>query len=279
MLQAAPRTSIARRTYASLYNRLRGAMSRHDWLAHALRVVRFGAVAGPLRPALIKFCRGRSRNEPVPVRPDSIFRDFDPAAAAASLRAEGYARGLLLPPELVDRLAGHFGPVRSHVLTNPHNDCPAVLEVAHDPGLVDVARRYLGAEPILYGTHIWGTPAGTASAHGSRFHFDVPDVKSMVAFFYLCDVDRQATPHVVVRGTHDRKTFRQMLRIYLPDDEARRSYGDRVTVITGPRGTGFCEEQTIFHKALSGSTKPRVILAVTYTLRRRPPRSGAVARP
>jgi hypothetical protein len=54
----------------------------------------------------------------------------------------------------------------------------------------------------------------------------------------------------------------------LTDTLAQAKYGDRIKVVTGPRGTGFFEEQTIIHKQALPQ-EPRVALLITHSLRRR----------
>lgn len=257
------------RAAISPVTRFRAYMHRTPWLFHVLRTARFRAMVGPWRPLVVRCFQSFGRNQPIATNNETIFPDFDPAEAARRMDEEGYATGLRLPDGVVTRLTEFFGPISHTVDFNPHLDSPDANAVAHDPRMVELARRYLGAEPILYGTNLWWTLPEMGPQHAHRFHFDVADVRSMAVFFYLTDVDEGCGPHCVIAGTHRNKTFHQSFRLYMEDEDARRWYGDRVRVITGPRGTGFAEEQTIFHKAMLAE-RHRLVFTVTYTLRRRP---------
>jgi len=235
----------------------------------AARLVRFTIMAGPLRDVAIRFIQARSRNVPLETCDKSIFPDLDLAAMADRLERDGYTPGLRLPRDLVDTLQAFYSDSTPTPYSNPHVSCPAMRAVTHDPNLVALARLYLGVEPILHSTHIWRTRAGSWNKHGNRFHFDVADFKSLVVFFYLSDVGPGSGPHVVIKGTQRRKSFPQLLNPYKSDEEAASRFGDRVELVLGPKGTGFCEEQTIFHKALP-PLSARLTFAIIYTLRRPP---------
>ena len=88
-------------------------------------------------------------------------------------------------------------------------------------------------------------------------------------FVYLTDVDEQSGPHVVIRGTQRRVTPSQILRRTISDEYARRKYGERIEVITGPRGTGWFEDITSYHKQAAGPNV-RLMLSIIYSLHRRP---------
>jgi hypothetical protein len=156
---------------------------------------------------------------------------------------------------------------------DPHRRCRAVWRVAHDPQALAVARHYLGADPIVHNSVIWRTRGIGDASHFShmhifRFHFDVADIKSLVLFVYLTDVDETSGPHVVIRGTHRRKSLWATLKLYLDDAIAQQRFGRRIDQITGARGTAFFEEQTAYHKQLMPK-RPRTMLRITYTLARR----------
>jgi hypothetical protein len=157
---------------------------------------------------------------------------------------------------------------------NPHEHSEAIQRVAYDTGLLSVIREYIGTEPLFVGSYLWWnqlmkTPDIEAQRpHGQKFHFDVPDFRSLVVFFYLCDVDEGTSPHVVIEGTHTTKSLKEIRNYYLTDAEAQEAYGNQIRVITGPAGTGFFEEQTIFHKHIRPK-KPRLMLGLSYALQRR----------
>jgi hypothetical protein len=145
-----------------------------------------------------------------------------------------------------------------------------------DPHVLSVVRRYIGTEPLFVGTALWRSriaPCANSDYHGrtyaQKFHFDVADFRSVTLFIYLTDVETaDAGAHVLIEGTHQIKSMREIVTPWLTDSLAQAKYGDRIKVVTGPRGTGFFEEQTIIHKQALPQ-QPRVALLITYSLWRR----------
>ena len=77
-------------------------------------------------------------------------------------------------------------------------------------------------------------------------------------------------PHVLIEGTHKRKSFGELRDRVLDDQVAQKKYGNRITAILGSRGAAFLEDTTSFHKVADG-TKNRLMLSIHYVLRRRVP--------
>jgi hypothetical protein len=167
---------------------------------------------------------------------------------------------------------------------NPHNECEAIRQLAHNEKLLQIARQYLGAEPILWLSQLkWSfgdsdekkkllpSPYREPTQYdGDAFHYDTLDFKSLTVFIYLTDVDPDSGPHVVVQGTHQSKTFSDLCHIILSDEAAERKFGDRIKMILGPKGTVLFEETSCFHKAARCKTK-RLMLSMDYVLQRTPP--------
>lgn len=235
-------------------------------------------MVGPARPLAIASARLVRKAESTPETPTTLFPGFAPEAAAEQMERDGFAPGLMLPPGHVEAMREELARTGSSRCQDPHLKWPAASEVARDPAILELARRYFGAEPILFTSIVWLSTPSSPTEHQHRFHFDVADFRSMTVFFYLTDVDVESGPHTIIRGTHRRKGLSECGRIYLTDDEAERRFGDRIQVITGPRGTGFAEELTAYHKALPSKDQDRLMLGITYTLTRRP-KSGRVVIP
>jgi len=108
-----------------------------------------------------------------------------------------------------------------------------------------------------------------APAEDGLFHYDLVDIKALTVFVYLTDVDEDSNPHVVIPGTQTRRTPAQILRRSLSDREAERRFAGRMRTITGPRGTGWFEDITTYHKQAGGG-KVRLMLTLLYSLHRRP---------
>src|SRR5262249_11950284 len=105
---------------------------------------------------------------------------------------------------------------------------------------------------------------------GHAFHYDIHDVKSLTLFVYLTEIGMDSCPHLVIEGTHKRKTLKDLRNRFLDDKVAQQKYGNRVTAILGSKGTAFLEDTTLFHK-VAGGTKKRLMLSIHYVLRRRIP--------
>jgi hypothetical protein len=236
--------------------------------------VRMCALTGPWQPLLLSYCRAFRQRPPLRTLPKSILPSFNSAEVAAKLQEDGWAQPFRVPPAQVDAIVEFVERSRQQSYDNAHLSCAAVRDLALDPQVVDVVRRYVGGEPSLYHSIIWRSKGLAADdpghdTHLFRFHFDVADVKSLTLFVYLTDVDEQCGPHAVISGTHRRRSLWKTALLYIGDAEARRLYSDRINVILGGRGTAFFEEQTVYHRQ-DVPRKPRIMLRITYTLWRVP---------
>ena len=262
---------------ATLYSRLRSALYDTPWLYKIARTIRFAALVGPWRPLLVGHYRRFSRNPKVSAIGPTLVPDVNAAEIASTLEQTGFAIGGILPKDHVCRVAEFCGPMQCAAIINPHEKWDAVKEIAYDPKFLEIARNYLGVEPVVCSSKIWWSIPGaksedrlTAKGHNATFHFDVADYKSLVVFIYLTDVvDRECGPHMVIEGTHKKKTLSDLLKVYLDDDTALRRFGERIKTVLGRKGTFFFEEPTAYHRGV-GAKKPRLILAIDYTLHRKP---------
>jgi hypothetical protein len=270
-------------TYSVLRKRLRDYVGGRDRMLHALRLLRCVLVQGPWQPLLIRYHQARDRHDPLAVRDDALLHDLEAGEAVRRLRRDALARGFTVPGALVDEIATYARAVGLKRIDNPHHDCDAVHRIAHNPRIVEVARGYLETEPILLETKLyWTIPRPdergrvNAPAEGGRFHYDLADLKALTVFVYLTDVFADCGPHVVISGSQARRTPLQILRRNLDDATAYRKYAPRIQVITGPRGTGWFEDITCYHKQ-AGAERNRLMLSIIYSLHRRP--RAEVARP
>jgi len=278
--------------YTSLRARLRVGLNHHETVLGWVRMLRYMLIQGPWHQWLIRHYATRNSNPPLPVRAHSMFDGFDAVAAARELDRDAYTRKLEVPVDVVAGIVEWVQGIDAKRIDDPHVDCEAVARIAHDPSAVAVARRYLGAEPILFTSKIyWTIPRPDArgrvsgAAENGHYHYDLADVKAVTLFVYLSDVDGDSGPHVVIRGTQRRWTPGQILRRTISEEFVRRHYAGRVEEITGRRGTSWFEDITCYHKQAIG-TKNRLMLSIIYSLHRRPlenlemrPASGSDSRP
>jgi hypothetical protein len=262
--------------YTALRARLRTSLNHRETVLGWFRVLRYALVQGPWRSWLIRRYEARNANPPIPVHDDTLFDGLDPPSVGRLLDEEACAGEFLVPGGVVDEIVTWSREVGAKRIDDPHVDCAGVQRIANDPRIVAVARRYLGAEPILFTSKIyWTVPPPDvegrlrAAAERGQFHYDVADVKALTVFVYLTDVDENSGPHVVIRGTQRRVTPMQVLRRTISDEFASRTFAGRIQAITGPRGTGWFEDITCYHKQAAGSNV-RLMLSIIYSLHRRP---------
>lgn len=157
---------------------------------------------------------------------------------------------------------------------NIRHHSPVVAELAQDPLLLGIAGNYLGTRPRLVGANMWWSYPETLDASARNdaaqmFHYDLDDFRFVKFFFYLTDVDEDSGPHVVVRGSHERKrfaSFQDALKVRrYTDEEIVTLYGaDSVLTITGKAGTCFAEDTLAIHKGTTPRTRARLLLQLQY---------------
>jgi hypothetical protein len=243
-------------------------------LLRFIRIIRFSGRLGPWRNLIIKGLQRRKRNQPLELSDSSIFTELEIEQTVANINQAGYSLGLQLPKEYTERILEYCGNSRAKMYSNPHLGCEAIKTIAHDPKVVEIAKGYLGIEPILYGTVIYRTSPDSRIKDSyrttkKRFHYDVSDFKSLLLFIYLTDVDTDCGPHVVIENTHQHKSLAQLINPSLSYETANERYGNRIKIITGQRGTGFFEDITTYHQHSIGR-KMRLVLTIIYTLNRQP---------
>jgi hypothetical protein len=267
--------------------RLRDVLYETPWLYKIARTIRFTAIIGPWRVLLVRYHRRFNRNPKVPTLDPTLVPDVDASTIASTLERAGFAMCGVLPEDYVSRVVALCGPIKRGTIYNPHEKWDVVRQAAYDSTFIDIARRYLGVEPIICASKIWWSlpdvkgeeslftkeemGARFEKEHTATFHFDVADCKSLVVFIYLTDVvDGECGPHMVIEGTHKKKALSELVRVYLDDDSALRRFGaDNIKTVFGTKGTFFFEELTAYHKGIVAK-KPRLIMCINYTLHRQP---------
>jgi hypothetical protein len=240
---------------------------------------------GPLRQPVVRYHQRRKKNLPLQVVRHELFSELHVNTVVNSLIGKGYANGVKLPKEYVDQIVQFCENTGLKIYWNPHKECDAIDHIARNEKIVEIARQYLGTEPILWATQLkWSYGDAVQkrkplhfSRHieppeydGNAFHYDRFDFKSLTLFIYLTDVDASSGPHVVIEGTHANKSFWELCHNILSDAAAHQRFGDRIKVILGPKGTMLFEETSSYHKA-SHSKTDRLMLSIHYVLQRRPP--------
>jgi hypothetical protein len=249
------------------YYKLRQYLRRSQALRPLLAQARHLVLAGPLRPAIIAYHRAVARATPIKTNTLPYVEPFSIEDAVQSLNESGFAAGVRVTSDCVDKLLKCYETNLVQSYDSPHLDHEFITELAHNERLVTVARRYLGAEPIFLESRLHCyNPDGSNSPR--YFHYDVADAMSVTFFVFLSDVeDEQAVTHQVVGGTHKAKTFQELWTHRLEDSRAYARYPDGVHTIMGKRGTAWFEDPVTFHKH-GYVGKVRKTFSLQYSLHR-----------
>ena len=153
-------------------------------------------------------------------------------------------------------------------------ECDAILSVQRDPLLQDIAAHYLGGQARLRSTRIWwtfptkhATEAEKRLASQDEYHFDLLDWRMVKFFFHLKPVDEGGGPHVYVRGSHRRRSFRHQITPFVghPVDDVLKVYGvENAVTLLGDAGFGFVEDPFGFHKATVAEGTPRLMMEIAF---------------
>jgi hypothetical protein len=268
---------------ARFYFTLRLYLHKNRRLLHLVQVLRAYIVLGPLRPLLVKYYQIFGHNDPFKTEVHPLFPEVDPEHIVARIQASGYAHVGQVPAEDVTQILDYCTRYQQTLYWNPHTECEAVNRLCRNIKLVEIARQYLGAEPILWLTLLrWSFPLSDdrADFHAAThreprqynthaFHYDILDFKSLTLFVYLTDVDSASGAHIVVEGTHN-KRLQDLHHMVLDDRVVEEKFGKRVHVILGKKGTAFFEETSTYHK-VEVCKRRRLILSIDYVLQRKAP--------
>jgi hypothetical protein len=145
---------------------------------------------------------------------------------------------------------------------------PTVRRLLADPSILAVAQAYLGSKPVLDLLSMWWSTARSREASAAAaqlYHFDMDRLKFIKFFVYVTDVGPENGPHVYVSGSVKRKP-RELLRDdRIPDEQIDHHYpAERVTEITGPRGTIFAADTRGLHKGKPLRVGHRLLLQLEF---------------
>jgi len=250
---------------------------QHRWLLYQCQKARFLLFRGPFRDTLVRFFQKRSNTRSIALQGPSIFPELDVEQTLRELDTAGYSEAFLLGPAHIESLFEFLSSTGSKHVYEVHGRCGSFDEIAYDPKVVAVARRYIGAEPILYASSLYLTgPDPKAKGIQAEkpetedlVHFDANDFKDLNLFIYLNDVDQDTSPHFVIKRTHKEKSFRDLITLRYNRGEIDRRFPSGLETITGPAGFAFFEDTSCFHIQSVGA-KGRYTASFCYTLQRSP---------
>jgi hypothetical protein len=247
-------------------------------------------------------CMARPPTTRVSEPPSVLFPALSAAAIAERVDVEGLWVGLRLPDAIVAEIRdfatrtpcyGNFDR-RLAFLADEHAEaearygcglitgqyldaveaCDAMRAIRSDSALWRIARAYLRSQPIVITTRLWwsfpsrqGAARDFHMAGQERFHFDLDDWRSLKFFFYVTDVDDDAGPHVMLRGSHRFHTAAHQLSpmVGKTEEEVVAAYGrDNLITIHGPAGLGFAEDPFAFHMGRAPLRRPRLMAEIEF---------------
>jgi hypothetical protein len=146
-----------------------------------VRVARFTLILGPWRGLTVAVLRHMFRNRVFPRISPTLFPQLDVEAASRALDRDSFAVGLKIPQSLTKNII-EFG-AQSKLVQEAHWDCAEINRIAHDTGIAEVVKRYLGVEPS---TTLFWTLLNTSgeATYPETFHYDGGDFKTVCVCFY-----------------------------------------------------------------------------------------------
>jgi len=150
---------------------------------------------------------------------------------------------------------------------------PLVLQIANDPQVRQIVRRYLGyAPPRLNIRLLWSFVTSVAdadrvaAAQTIDYHFDVQSYNFIYANYYLSNVDARSGAHAMILASHREKPLPWLLGSVRQEREAilHRYGAESEVVIEGPAGFGFVQDAACYHKAMAPVDRERLMLQIRY---------------
>ncbi len=275
--------NLLRTLSARSYFLLRFYLHKARWLHRFVLVLRAYIVLGPLRKPIVQYYQKFGHNDPLKTEIHPSFPEVDPEQIVHRINEVGYAHVGNIPEEYITQILDYCAIHKQTRYWNPHTNCEAVNRICRNAKIVEIARKYLGAEPILWLTLLrWSFPLSDnrddfhhttyrdPTEHRKyTFHYDIIDFKSLTLFVYLTDIDSDSGAHSIIERTHN-KRLKDIKNLNLDEDVAREKFGDRIKVILGKRGTAFCEETSTYHRVEVCKSR-RLILSIDYVLQRKAP--------
>lgn len=171
----------------------------------------------------------------------------------------------------------HFDPKnkRSNIYKFEPNELindGCVQELIMDPILINIARQYLGSEPIFdFVAMWWSTDSKNKNDDAAQeYHFDLDRMKWLKIFVYLNDVDENNGPHCYISGSHKVGNKPQKILdkgyVRISDSELHKYYKKNdFKEITGAAGTVVFGDTSCWHKGKPIVKGDRLILQLEYT--------------
>lgn len=148
-----------------------------------------------------------------------------------------------------------------------------IQKLIMDPFFINMARKYLGCEPIFDFPAMWWSTAflkEASSEAAQLYHFDLDRIKWLKIFIYLTDVTDETGPHCYINGSHIPGSKPKILlkRGYarIPDEDLAQFHDKTDFVkINAEAGTVFAGDTKCWHKGTPLKKGNRLVLEFEYT--------------
>ena len=264
---------------------LKRYVSKNPWLLRWMRVTRALFMLGPVGVPLLRLCQRFNKSLPMRLETYPTFALVDVDQVLDCIEELGAAHIGHLPAGHVSEILAYCDQNNQTSYWNPHQTCDVIDRIARNAKLLEIVRKYLGAEPRLWLSRLnwtFSLAGDQRNSDGLRrrndadydihdFHYDTHDFKSLTIFVYLTDVSMESGPHMFIRGTHKNKTLREIRNISICDEVATHLYGDKIQIVLGEKGTIFAEDLSCYHKAAVCKEANRLILSLDYVIRNKVP--------
>ena len=141
-----------------------------------------------------------------------------------------------------------------------------ILDIANNKGVLEIAKKYLGATPTISNVNAWWSFGHRKKAQEAQnFHRDNDDIKFCKLFVYLTDVNKESGPHVYVENTVKSDKLRKVRRY--EDDEVEAAFGEEnIKTLIYPKGHAFIEDTYGMHKGQLPISENRLLFQVQFSI-------------
>lgn len=147
---------------------------------------------------------------------------------------------------------------------------PEVMDIANNPLILAFVSNYFGALPRIDSIYAWWSFPSESPALTQSFHRDIDTIHALKFFIYLTDVDSDAGPHIYVKSSMNSNITTSKDKSHSDNDIESKYHSKNIINITGSAGHNFLADTFSFHKGLTPTTKPRLLLQIYYSLKMTP---------
>jgi hypothetical protein len=230
----------------------------------------------------------------------TFFQDVAVDFAVKSLEKEAFFLGLKLSKEIVaeiqafskntllaqENAKAHFyyndvkngylpdGRVTVQGIAVHPLECNAIQQIINDPVLRVIIEKYLGYSPkkihaLLRWSFVLELPDDVRMKlnQGNLYHYDIGELNSVYANFYLTNTDKYSGAHTMIKGSHNRKSFRMLFNYAIQSkDFLNKYYGqENEILIEGEEGLGFIQDPYCYHRAIPPIKEERLLLQIQFS--------------